>query len=242
MIEETALQKRYLDLIASSLQNAIYGESALEMKLQKLLQKIRHPYLTRRRTLDFPAKAHTMIGSDGLANIRQLIEFTLSENIPGDYIETGVWRGGACIFMRAILEAFQITDRRVFVADSFGGLPKPNAEKYPKDRRDRLHAYEELAVSQETVAANFAKYGLLDDQVVFLKGFFSETLPKLTSERFALIRLDGDMYGRTIHDGCSCTSLRSSFARRLSYRRRLRHSAIVSRGGARFSRLSPAHR
>ncbi len=47
------------------------------------------------------------------------------------------------------------------------------------------------------VRANFARYGLLDEQTVFLKGFFADTLPQLRDERFALVRLDGDAYEST---------------------------------------------
>jgi O-methyltransferase len=84
------------------------------------------------------------------------------------------------------------------LADSFEGLPRPNPERYPADKRDRLFKFHELAVSEEQVRENFRKYDLLDDQVIFLKGPFSETLSKLTTEQFALIRLDGDMYGSTM--------------------------------------------
>ena len=66
-----------------------------------------------------------MIGQRRLRNVRELVERTLSENVPGDYIETGVWRGGACILMRGVLEAHGIRDRRVYCADSFEGLPGP---------------------------------------------------------------------------------------------------------------------
>ena len=139
-----------------------------------------------------------MIGEKRLANLRELVDRTLSENIPGDYIETGVWRGGDCILIRAILEARGVTERKVFLADSFEGLPRPNPERYPADKRDRLFKFHELAVLEEQVRENFRKYDLLDDQVIFLKGPFSETLSKLTTEQFALIRLDGDMYGSTM--------------------------------------------
>jgi O-methyltransferase len=189
---------RYLDLIQKSVQNAIHGESQVEAAIAALLQRIRHPYLTRRGGWSWPSRAQTMIGEKRLANLRELVDRTLSENIPGDYIETGVWRGGACILIRAILEARGVTDRKVFLADSFEGLPRPNPERYPADKRDRLFKFHELAVSEEQVRENFRKYDLLDDQVIFLKGPFSETLSKLTTEQFALIRLDGDMYGSTM--------------------------------------------
>jgi hypothetical protein len=138
-----------------------------------------------------------MIGQHRMANIRELTERVLREDIPGDLMETGVWRGGACIFMRAILRAHGITDRRVIVADSFDGLPRPDPEKYPADAFDRHFTFRNLAVSVDEVRSNFARYGLLDDQVVFVKGWFKDTLPTVAVDRLAVLRLDGDMYGST---------------------------------------------
>jgi len=145
-----------------------------------------------------PSQAHTMIGQPRMANLRQVVEQVLVERVPGDLIETGVWRGGACIYMRAILLAHGIKDRRVLVADSFEGVPPPNAEKYPADEGSQFHAASELAVPLEEVRSNFARYGLLDDQVVFLKGLFRDTLPNAPVERLAVLRLDGDMYESTM--------------------------------------------
>ena len=167
------------------------------MRLRDLWQRIRHPYLTRLGMLRWPVRAHTMIGATRLHHLRQLIERTIQEEIPGDYIETGVWRGGACILMRGVLVAHGVLDRRVYCADTFAGMPRPDT-KYPADKRDRLYAFRDLGVSQEIVQQNFAAYNLLDDQVVFLKGLFADTLPRLSRNTFALIRLDGDMYGSTI--------------------------------------------
>jgi len=146
----------------------------------------------------WPAYADTMIGLKRLDNLQHCIETVLSQNIEGDLIETGVWRGGACIFMRAVLAAYGIEDRKVFVADSFDGLPKPDAEKYPVDKGDKLHTSAFLAVSQEDVEDNFRKYALLDKQVVFLKGWFKDTLPQAPIDKLSILRLDGDMYGSTM--------------------------------------------
>ncbi len=82
-----------------------------------------------------------MIGFKRLDNLQHCIETVLSEGVEGDLIETGVWRGGACIFMRAVLAAYGIDDRRIFVADSFEGLPKPDTKKYPADKGDQHHVY-----------------------------------------------------------------------------------------------------
>jgi hypothetical protein len=152
----------------------------------------------REEGLDHPVLAHTMVGLRRLDNIQFCVEDALAAGVPGDLIETGVWRGGASIFMRAILQAHQVADRNVWVADSFQGLPPPDEEKYPADKGDQHYLAPHLAVSLETVKANFARYDLLDDQVCFLPGWFKDTLPVAPIERIAVMRLDGDMYESTI--------------------------------------------
>jgi len=139
-----------------------------------------------------------MTGLKRLDNIQQCIETVLRNNVEGDFIETGVWRGGTCIFMRAALAVYGIDDRKVYVADSFEGLPEPDPEKCPDDQNDALYKLSVLAISKEEVASNFKNYGLLDDQVVFLKGWFKDTLPTAPIEKLAILRLDGDMYESTI--------------------------------------------
>jgi hypothetical protein len=146
----------------------------------------------------WPLVAHTMIGLKRLDNLEFCIEQVITNGVVGDLIETGVWRGGATIFMRAVLKAYGVTDRYVWVADSFEGLPPPEAGKYPHDAGDTLHEARELAISLEQVKANFERYGLLDDQVRFLKGWFRDTLPVAPIERLAVLRLDGDMYESTM--------------------------------------------
>lgn len=144
---------------------------------------------------DWAPTAHTMIGMKRLDNIQFCIEEIIRYNIPGDFIETGVWRGGATIFMRAMLKAYNIKDRCVWVADSFEGLPKPDCEQ---DAGNNLYTVRELAIPLNEVKRNFTNYDLLDDQVCFLEGWFKDTLPSAPIDKLALLRLDGDMYGSTM--------------------------------------------
>lgn len=186
----------YLDLMKRCLTDSIYGneEQGPDPRNAKFDRLLRFRGAPRG---GWPSHAHTMIGTDRLNNIQQCIESLLRRRVPGDLIETGVWRGGATIFMRAVLKAYCATDRAVWVADSFQGLPRPQPEKFPADAGNRLHAFKKLAVSADTVRENFAKYGLLDEQVKFLKGWFKDTLPQAPIEKLALIRLDGDLYEST---------------------------------------------
>ena len=146
----------------------------------------------------WPMLAHTMVGMKRLDNIQACAEDVVTRGVPGDFIETGVWRGGACILMKAVLNAYGVSDRRLFVADSFKGLPPPDAERYPQDAGAAFHKETFLAVSRAEVEDSFRRFGLLDDQVFFLEGWFKDTLPAAPISRLALMRLDGDMYGSTM--------------------------------------------
>jgi hypothetical protein len=145
---------------------------------------------------DWPSTAHTMVGKQRINNVRTLCEKVIVEKVPGDFIETGVWRGGATIMMRAVLKSYGERDRNVFVADSFSGVPSPDAQ-YSEDEGDVHFEADQLAISQAEVAQNFRRYGLLDRQVRFLPGLFKDTLGDAPIEKLALMRLDGDLYEST---------------------------------------------
>lgn len=181
-----------MDLLIRILTNTIYGDPSIHPERSG-------PYVSDYRAVgrDWPLVAHTMVGVQRLTNLARLAATALAEGVPGDFIETGVWRGGCCILMRGLLAASGVTDRRVYVADSFAGLPPPNASAFPKDEGLDLSGFAELAISLDEVKENFRRYGLLDDQVVFVQGWFSETLKQLEAEQFALVRLDGDLYEST---------------------------------------------
>jgi len=209
------LRKRYLDLVERTLTGAILDDPPLitphyESFFRQMGKKIfgvdripieeigKFQAPLREHGWDWPSKAFTMVGTKRLRNFRELVERVVVEGIPGDIIETGVWRGGASIMARAILAAHDIRDRKIIVADSFEGLPPPDETAYPADKGSDLHMIDTLAVSIEQVQENFLKFDLLDDQVVFLKGWFRDTMPRVPAEKLAVIRLDGDMYESTI--------------------------------------------
>lgn len=209
-------RERYLDLLQLTLTDTAYSHTAsIPMRMQQgrvaryvgralrsqgieLVRVLPTDAPTRLEGRDWPRFAQTMVGIMRLDQLQSCVEDVIANQVPGDVIETGVWRGGASIFMRAVLAVHGVTDRRVFVADSFGGLPPPDAERHPADAGSTLHRWGALAISLDEVRNNFDRYGLLDDQVVFLKGWFRDTLPTLTGHRWAVIRLDGDMYESTM--------------------------------------------
>jgi hypothetical protein len=209
----------YIDLLKRCVCNLIYQDPAVPYIGEESEDPLFAPFSLERRLAgkDWPRQAHTMIGAARLDNVRMLIEDVLQTEVPGDLIETGVWRGGSTIFMRGVLKAHGITDRSVWVADSFEGhypavnehgatdksYTSPGVEALalgpsalPQEIQDKFALLTE-DVSLDAVRDRFTRYGLLDSQVKFLPGWFSETLPTAPIERLALLRLDGDFYDAT---------------------------------------------
>ncbi len=185
------LRTAYLDLMRDSLIGRLNRDPPLpSSKVDAYYEDY------RAQGWDWPSAAPSMIGFKRMENVRSECERVIREGIPGDFMETGVWRGGAVMMMRAVLKAYGIADRRVIAADSFAGLPPPTEGVAP-DAGAEFHTWTDFAVSLEEVKANFARYGLLDDQVVFLEGLFRDTLPMAPVDRLAVLRLDGDMYEST---------------------------------------------
>ena len=156
----------------------------------------RTPAQVREEGRDLPVDALTMVGLARLDQLEQAVRTIDAEEIPGDLLEAGVWRGGAGIVMRATLAELGDKTRTVWLADSFQGLPKPDADRYPADAGDVHWKFPELAVTRQDVEDGFRAYGLLDDQVRFLEGWFRDTLPGPV-EQLALLRVDGDLYEST---------------------------------------------
>jgi O-methyltransferase len=140
----------------------------------------------------------TMLPKKTLENFESCIRECIDKGIEGDIIECGVWRGGSVIFANEVLKSLNRTDIKIYVADSFEGLPKPNPEKYPHDKDDKHYTMEELKISLDEVKNNFKKFGEITDNVVFLKGWFKDTLPTPEIKKLSVLRMDGDMYESTM--------------------------------------------
>lgn len=211
---------RYLYLLKRSLLNLLYPEHELRIrflekhngKVEELEQKrylrdirYREPQLysdlidskhdigpSGQNPYRF---SHTMIGLPALDNIERCSEIVFSENIPGDFMEAGVCQGGATIFMRGLQVCYGQRNRKTWVADSFQGVPKPASQPDIESGVDWSESSMPYFVcSLEMVRDNFSKYDLLDDNVQFLPGWFSESLPKSPVQKLAILRLDGDLY------------------------------------------------
>jgi Macrocin-O-methyltransferase (TylF) len=187
----------YLDLLKKVITNMIYED---QTNVAGFITDSAYSAELRATGEDYPRVAHSMVGLKRLDNLQKCLEDVLRDDIPGDFAETGVWRGGACIFARGVFQVHGVRDRKVWVADSFQGFPKTVEEDHQLDIDIDLGQYNEILsipVDVETVKRNFERYGLLDDQVRFLVGWFKDTMPDAPIEKLAVLRLDGDSYAAT---------------------------------------------
>lgn len=217
--------KLYLDLVKNSLLNIPYSDNELRLRycqhvIGDAIKRQRAPDFTHAELYNVESTAtgkatlseiyslaesgkrvrhfaHTMMGRKRLENLENCVSKVLSDNIAGDFIECGVWKGGGGVLMKAVLEVNDIRDRSVWMADSFQGVPPPSL---PQDRGIDLtpQAVAWIAVSEERVRDMFRRYQLLDEQVRFLRGWFKDTLPAAPIEKLAILRLDGDLYESTM--------------------------------------------
>lgn len=218
--EDAPLRRRYIDLLKRALANFIYPEN--ELRIEELEERGRGPdwlgherrmrdirYIERdafRDLLHFkregwnwkrrPARfSHTMIGLRRLDNLDYCAAEVIRNGIEGDFLEAGVLQGGAAIFLRGLQVAYGESHRRTWVADSFAGLPPAQLDQDIAIGIDFTEPKQPwLAWPLHAVRDNFRTYGLLSDEVRFIEGWFSETLPRAPVERLAILRLDADLY------------------------------------------------
>lgn len=188
--EIARLRANYLDLMTESLVGRLNRDPALQEHLGG--------YDEQHRTngWDWPSGAPSMIGWKRMNHLRRECERVIAQGVPGDFLEAGVWRGGASMIMAAVLKAYDVRDRRVFAADTFAGLPD---DTEPSDAAAVLKDVSAFAVALPDVRDAFARYGLLDGRIVFLEGRFEQTLAAAPISKLAVLRLDGDTFA-SAHD------------------------------------------
>jgi O-methyltransferase len=213
----------YLELLKKSLTASLYEESAWQVidgpmndvtgfaaaLKRKVVSSLKQygilivrakPYQPelREQGLDWPLFGLTMVGMRRLNNVQECIEDVLAKEIPGDFVETGVWRGGSSIFAKAVFRQHGADNRAIWCCDSFEGMPAPKATDLLLQKKSDFSDRDYLAVTEEQVANNFRKFDLLDANVKFLKGWFCDTLPTAPIQSIAILRMDGDLYDSTM--------------------------------------------
>ncbi|WP_423598751.1 TylF/MycF/NovP-related O-methyltransferase [Roseateles sp. MS654] len=178
---------RYIELVKKTVNNSLYlgtDSPACEERY----------YAENEWKLPRSVVPHTLCNRQQLDFLHRLMVHLHANDVQGDFLEAGVWRGGACILMRAFIETIP-GERSVWLLDTFEGIPVSEPSSYV----DEVDAWQDRwTAGLQEVRENFAAYGLLDARVKFVPGRIKESAPKMHQQTFALARLDVDSYASYI--------------------------------------------
>ncbi len=155
-------------------------------------------------------KAFTMTGPERIVSLCRAIEYIITNNIPGDLVECGVWRGGSMMAVARVLLRHGQTHRNLFLFDTFEGMPKPLSLDVTFDNQSGLKIWEKSRTSDHNnkfcyaslndVEAAMTSTGYPRDKLHFVKGKVEETIPREAPAQISLLRLDTDWYESTRHE------------------------------------------
>lgn len=137
------------------------------------------------------------------------IIYIATNNIPGDIVECGVWSGGSMLLAAHTLMHFGDTSRRIYLYDTFAGMPKPEAVDAGWDGTPALPTWEHYQSkggrwgyggTQDHVRHVMSSSGYPEDKLIFVEGMVEDTLPACRPEAISLLRLDTDLYSSTYHE------------------------------------------
>ena len=157
-------------------------------------------------------KAYTMTSIERGYSLFKSVEYIVKNKIPGDFVECGVWKGGSCMLIAQALALFGDAERKIFLYDTFEGMPKPTEEdviswngrsvmeKWEEDETGTKDNFGSWAVGLGEVKTNISSTNYPEDNLVFIPGDVAVTLKDIKPSRIALLRLDTDWYASTVEE------------------------------------------
>jgi len=136
----------------------------------------------------------------------QAVNYILKNKIPGDFVECGVWKGGSCMLVAYSLLQAGVSDRTIWLYDTFAGMAMPGENDGEKERKEwELHKKsggknDWCFASVDEVQANMKKTGYPFEKLRFVKGKVEESIPDAVPVKISLLRLDTDWYDSTKHE------------------------------------------
>ncbi|MBT3275301.1 MAG: macrocin O-methyltransferase [Spirochaetales bacterium] len=144
--------------------------------------------------------------------VYKAVEYLERNEITGDFVECGVWKGGSCMLMALALLELSQDNRKLYLYDTFSGMTAPTSEdviawnnlsvqkKWDEELRGEKDYFSSWAVGLEDVKNNMRSVGYPSENINFVPGDICETLDKTAPEKIALLRLDTDWYESTVKE------------------------------------------
>ena len=153
---------------------------------------------------------NTMTSPERIYSLIEAVQYLEKNNIPGDIVECGVWKGGSMMAVAETLRHLQSGSRKLYLYDTYEGMSEPTehdttyygaaaSELLQSDQdkeKNLVWAYSTL----DTVKAGMKSTGYPEQQVVYVKGKVEDTIPGTIPKQIALLRLDTDWYASTKHE------------------------------------------
>jgi O-methyltransferase len=156
-------------------------------------------------------KPYTLTSADRIASLCISVDYVVEHDIPGAFVECGLWRGGSLMAVLLRLLHHGISDRDVFGFDTFEGQPDPTDHDVDFGGRaeaksttlgarivDKLTQFDQ--VSRAEVSDALASTGYPAERIHLVQGLVEDTIPASAPEAIALLRLDTDYYPSTRHE------------------------------------------
>ncbi len=163
--------------------------------------------------IDKLCRDFTMTSQERMYGLYKAVEYVVRAGIQGDFVECGVWRGGSVMVIARTLLRLKVTDRKIYLYDTFEGMSKPaehdediqgvSAESLwgKKEANLAADAPPWLCLAQQSeVELNLSSTGYPTENFVLVKGKVEETIPRHAPPKIALLRLDTDWYESTKHE------------------------------------------
>lgn len=151
-------------------------------------------------------KAYTMVGIIRSYALYTAVKYIIRKDKKGHFAECGVWRGGSCMLICLLLKRHGITDRQIYLYDTFEGMTRPGdmdgevemLEWNRQQGRDGVNHW--CLADEDEVRQNMNLTGYPIENIHFIKGRVEDTIPSFLPQPLQLLRLDTDWYASTMHE------------------------------------------
>lgn len=151
-------------------------------------------------------RSFTATGPKRVLGLLDAVRYVVQNDIPGAFVECGVWRGGSMMAAAYTLRAVGDTSRELYLFDTFEGMPPPTDKDKKFDGTPAAKLLEDAASAYHCVAGledvrrNLQATGYPEHKLHFVRGKVEDTIPAQAPEAIALLRLDTDWYESTLHE------------------------------------------
>jgi len=161
------------------------------------------------------ARPLTMTSRERLVALIDAVSYVVQRQLPGAFAECGVWRGGSVLAMILRLQQLGVSDRDIYLFDTFEGMTEPTDSDTSRFETSALSTwtanladgekpwkalFDSERFNEEDVRRALLSTGYPAERLHFVRGRVEDTIPQHAPDQLALLRLDTDWYESTRHE------------------------------------------